>query len=92
MFTRSDADYAVYAAKRNQVKSKITSAKAQFDNVLLQNLTTNPKALYGYVRQKSKLRVLAQFFSKHVWRPSGPGALFGFNEDIYIVCHVLPPW
>ena len=34
----------------------ITSAKAQFDNVLIQNLTTNPKALYGYVRQKSKVK------------------------------------
>jgi len=32
----------------------ITSAKAQFDNVLLQNLTTNPKAMYGHARQKSK--------------------------------------
>jgi len=32
------------------------SAKVQFDNVLLQNLTTNPKALYRYVRQKSKVK------------------------------------
>ena len=34
----------------------IPSAKAQFDNVSIQNLTTNPKAIYRYVRQKSKVK------------------------------------
>jgi len=36
----------------------ITSAKAQFDNVSIQNLTTNPKALYRYMTQKSKIKTL----------------------------------
>ena len=55
-FTRSEADYASYALKRNQVKSLITSAKVQHDKLLIQNLTSNPKALYGYVRDKSKVK------------------------------------
>ena len=55
-YTCFDADYASYASKRNQVKSMITSAKAQYDEFLKQNFTSNPKALYGYIRDKSKVK------------------------------------
>ena len=55
-FTRSDADYASYALKRNQVKSLITTAKAKYDELLIHNFTCNPKALYGYIRDKSKVK------------------------------------
>ena len=55
-YTRSVADYASCAVKRNQVKSMISSAKARHDKILIQNLTTNPKALYGYVRDKNKVK------------------------------------
>ena len=41
---------------KNQVKSLITTAKVQHDKLLIQNLTSNPKALYGYVRDKSKVK------------------------------------
>ena len=41
-----------------------TSAKAQFDNVLIQNLTTDPKALYGIVRQKSEVKTLVGSLEK----------------------------
>jgi len=34
----------------------ITSAKAGFDKTLIQNLTTNSKALYGYVRERSTIK------------------------------------
>ena len=34
----------------------ITSAKVQHDKVLIQNLSSNRKALYGYVRDKSKVK------------------------------------
>ena len=54
-YTHSVADYASYAVKRNQVKS-ISSAKTRHDKILIQNLTTNPKALYGYVRDKNKVK------------------------------------
>ena len=55
-YTRSVADYASYAVKRNQVKSMTSSAKARHDKILIQNLTTNPKALYGYVWDKNKVK------------------------------------
>ena len=51
-----DADYASNVLKRNQVKSMITSAKAQYDEILIQNFTSNPKALYGYIRDKNKVK------------------------------------
>jgi len=51
-----DADYAAYASKRNQVKYMIISAKAHHEKTSIQNLTTNPKALYGYVKSRSKIR------------------------------------
>ena len=35
----------------------ITSAKTHFDKILIQNLTTNPKALYGYEKSKVKAPV-----------------------------------
>ena len=35
-YTRSVADYASYAIKRNQVKSMISSAKARHDKILIQ--------------------------------------------------------
>ena len=34
----------------------ITSAKAQHDKILIQNLTSNPKALYGYVKNRSTVK------------------------------------
>lgn len=36
----------------------IISAKAQHDNSLIQNFTSNPKALYGYMRDKAKVKAL----------------------------------
>ena len=63
-FTRSEADYASYALKRNQVKSLITTAKVQHDKLLIQNLTSNPKALYGYVRDKSKVKTFIDQLEK----------------------------
>jgi len=36
----------------------IKSAKActRYDKLLIQNLTSNPKALYGYIRDKNKVK------------------------------------
>jgi len=48
-FTRSDIDYASYVLKRNQVKFLIKFAKARYDKLLIQTLTSNPKTLYGYI-------------------------------------------
>ena len=55
-FTHSDIDYASYVSKRNQVKSMIKSAKVRYDKFLIQTLTSNPKALYGYIRDKNKVK------------------------------------
>ena len=55
-FTHLDADYASYALIRNQVKSLITTAKVKYDESLIHNFTSNPKALYGYIRDKSKVK------------------------------------
>jgi len=41
--------FTVHSAYAAKVKSMITSAKVGFDKTLIQNLTINPKALYGYV-------------------------------------------
>ena len=46
----------VILLKRNQVKSLITSAKVQHDKLLIQSPTSNPKSLYGYVQDKSKVK------------------------------------
>jgi len=55
-FTLSQVDYAKYTSKRNQVKHMIRSAQAQYDESLIQKLSSNPNALYGYVRDKSKVK------------------------------------
>ena len=55
-FTHSDADFAVYTQRRNQVKSMIRSAKSLYDKSLINNFTSNRKALYGYVRDKRKVK------------------------------------
>ena len=49
-------DYANYALKCNQVKALIRSAQAQFNQSLMTKLRLNPKVLYSYVRDKSKIR------------------------------------
>ena len=55
-FTRSPLFYTKYASKRNSVKFLIRSAKAKYDNSLMQKFKSNPKALYSYVRSNSKVR------------------------------------
>ena len=55
-FTLSQVDYAKYTSKRNQVKHMIRSAQVQYDESLIQKLSSNPNALYGYVRDKSKVK------------------------------------
>ena len=55
-FTRSPLDYAKYVSKRNNVKFSIRSAKVKHDESLIQKFKSNPKALYGYVRNRSKVR------------------------------------
>jgi len=50
-FTHSDADYAIYVCCQEK------SAKASFDKKFwIQNLTAYPKALYGYIRERSKIK------------------------------------
>ena len=66
-FTCSNADYASYALKRNQVKSLITTAKAIYDESLIHNFTSNPKALYGYIRDKSKVKASISQIIKVRW-------------------------
>ena len=44
------------ALKINQVKSIITIAKVQYDESLIQDFTSNPKVLYGYIRDKSQVK------------------------------------
>jgi len=39
-----------------KVKYMISTAKVHHEKALIQNLTSNPKALYGYVKSKSKIR------------------------------------
>ena len=46
-FTRSPLEYAKYASKRNNVKFLIRSAKAKYDDSLMQRFKSNPKALYS---------------------------------------------
>ena len=41
---------------RNEVKSQIRSAQAKYDQQLIEKLQTNPKALYGYMRNKLGLK------------------------------------
>ena len=54
--THLSADYVAYAHKRNEVKSLIRSAQAKYDQHLIDKLHINPKALYGYMRNKSGLK------------------------------------
>ena len=42
---------------QNEVKSMVRAAQAKYDQQLIQKLHTNPKALYGYVRDKSKSKL-----------------------------------
>ena len=41
---------------RKEVKSQIRSAQAKYDQQLIEKLQTNPKALYGYMRNKLGLK------------------------------------
>ena len=54
--THLPSDYVAYAHIRNEVKSLIRAAKAKQDTQLIEKLHTNPKALYGYMRDKSRLK------------------------------------
>jgi len=55
--TYLDTDYVAYVTKRNKVKNMITFTKVQHDKTLIQNLSSNPKALYGYVKNGSKVKI-----------------------------------
>ena len=54
--SKSRSDYATYAAKRNDVKCKIRSARNSYERSLLDKLRSNPKALYSYIKSKQKIR------------------------------------
>jgi len=54
--THSGSDYDAYAFKRNEVKSMVRAAQATYERQLIDKFSANPKALYGYVRDKSKCK------------------------------------
>ena len=54
--SKSRSDYATYAAKHNDVKCKIRSARNSYEQSLLDKLCSNPKALYSYIKSKQKIR------------------------------------
>ena len=54
--THSPLDYVAYTHKRKEVKSQIRSEQAKYDQQLIDRFHTNPKALYGYMRNKSGLK------------------------------------
>jgi len=45
----------IYTIERNKVKSMIRAAQAKHDQQLIDRFNANPKALYGYMRDKSGL-------------------------------------
>ena len=51
-YTHLSSDYVVYTHKRNEVKSQIRFAQASHEQQLIDKFQTNPKALYGYMRNK----------------------------------------
>ena len=53
--SKSRSNYAIYAAKRNDVKCKIQSARNSYERSLLDKLRCNPKALYSYIKSKQKI-------------------------------------
>ena len=53
--SKSRSDYATHAAKRNDVKCKIRSARNSYERSLLDKLCSNPKALYSYIKSKQKI-------------------------------------
>ena len=54
--SKSRSDYATYAVKHNDVKCKIRSARNSYKQSLLDNLHSNPKTLYSYIKSKQKIR------------------------------------
>ena len=52
--THSSSDYDAYAFNRNEVKSVVRVAQATYEQQLIDKFRANPKALYRYMRNKSK--------------------------------------
>ena len=50
--SKSNYDYAQYAAQRNLVKSKVRYAQISYEKSLLRKLQSNLKAFYSYVKSK----------------------------------------
>ena len=53
--THLPSDYAAYTITRNKVKSLIRAAQAKPDQQFIDKFNANPKALYGYMRDRSGL-------------------------------------
>jgi len=51
-FTHLPSDYKAYTIKQNKVNSMIRAAQAKHDQNLIDEFHDNPKALYGYMRDK----------------------------------------
>ena len=54
--TRLSSDYKAYTIKRNKVKSMIRAAQAKHDQKLIDKFHDNPKALYGFKRDKCGIK------------------------------------
>jgi len=55
-FTHLSSDYKAYTIKWNKVKSMIRAAQAKHDQNLIDKFHNNPKALYGYMRDKCGIK------------------------------------
>ena len=55
-FTHLSSDYKAYTIKRNKVKSMTRAAQAKYDQKLIDKFHDNPKALYGYMRDKCGIK------------------------------------
>ena len=49
-------DYLIYKKQSNKTKKLVRKAQADFEKKLMKNFKGKPKAFYGYVRSKQKVK------------------------------------
>ncbi len=54
--TRNDKDYEVYKEALNAATTEVRKSKRNFEHKLAQNITSDSKSFYAYVRRKRNVR------------------------------------
>ena len=54
--SKSNDDYSRYVVQRNLTKSLIRQAQRNFEESLFQNIRSDPKSFYKYIRSKQKVK------------------------------------